>query len=109
MGKISSKKGVYILGGISGIIILVSIILISELGAVQYGGDTGAFLWTTFHFVINPILSVAYIVLTITKWIRVKEKARYLYTLGIAVALMYIYFSVSGNTLWLDLLGIDFN
>lgn len=109
MKEYSKKIDRYTFGGISGILILCAVIFVDEFIAVQYGGDTGALLWTTFHFVINPLFCAIYIVLTVLKWIHSKEKIRFLYPLGIALALFYLYVSMSGNILWLELFGIDFN
>lgn len=109
MEEFKRKIDKYTFGGISGILILSAIIIADELGAVQYGGDTGALLWTTFHFVINPLFCVIYIILTVLKGIHTKEKIRLFYPLGIAVALFYLYISISGNIFWLELFGIDFN
>ena len=105
----SKKINKYTLGGISGILILCAIILVDEFFSVQYGGDCGAFLWTTFHFILNPIFCGIYIVLTGFKWSHSKERVRFLYVLGIAVALFYLYVSISGNTFWIDIFGINFN
>ncbi|MEN8135372.1 MAG: hypothetical protein ABFS18_07515 [Thermodesulfobacteriota bacterium] len=98
----------YTFGGISGVLILYAVVLFDELGSVLLGGDSGAFLWTTFHFVINPLLCSIYLILTVLKMINKKDKYRWFSITGIALALFYLYIAVSGNTLWIDLLGIDF-
>lgn len=97
------------MGGFSGLLILLIIILFDELVTVQCGGDAGAFLWTTFHFIVNPILCLIYIIVTIFKAIHTRSKTRYFYPLGIAVAILYIYLSLTGSTFWLDFFNIDFN
>ena len=99
----------YAFGGVSGFCVLCILILVSEFGAIIYGGDVGSLLWTTFHFVVNPILCVIYTVITVYKYLSSKRKVRFLYIACVVVALLYIFVSVSGNTAWLDILNIDFN
>ena len=52
----------YTFSGWTGALILLIIYLASEFGTVALGGDFGAFMYVTLHFIVNPLLSVLVIV-----------------------------------------------
>ena len=98
-------------GGISGALILCFIIVSDEVLSAFYGGDLGAFLWTTFHFILNPVLCFIYIIISVVKGFRIKRKSyriRAVYLLLVLLAISYIYIAFSGNTTWPKMLGINF-
>ena len=96
-------------GGIVGFMLLAAAIAIDEVASVYLGGNLGAFLWTTFHFILNPILCVIYIVFTIVKGIRARSlKLGIVYLILILLALAYIYIAFTGNIWWPEFFGVDF-
>jgi hypothetical protein len=79
-------------GGISGACVLGLVILLDEGILVLCGGDLGAFLWTTFHFIFNPIFCLIYVILTVIKILRTEEtRYRAIYSILILLAIAYIY------------------
>jgi hypothetical protein len=96
-------------GGFSGFFILIFLIAVDEVASVLCGGNLGSFLWTTFHFILNPIFCFVYIIMTIVKGIHIKEsKEKYFYPLLILLALGYLYIAFSGSIFWVKTFGIKF-
>ena len=58
------------LGGWRGSILLLVVYVIVEVGTGLLGGDWGAFLYVTFHFVVMPTLSLGVILLTTAVTVR---------------------------------------
>lgn len=96
-------------GGIS-IIVLFSIwILLSEWGSMIIGDDLGAFLYTTIHFIINPILGVAAILCVIWHCFKTEELIiRILNICACAVPTFIIFIGLTGNPWLSEALGIKF-
>jgi len=57
-GKVDKKKT-------NRYFLLILIVVVTEFFPIKYCGDLGAFVWTTFHFIVNPISCLIYL-LTIT-------------------------------------------
>jgi hypothetical protein len=89
--------------------ILVAFVLINELTTGMFRNDFGAMLWVLFHFFVNPICCLLYIVFTIVKIKRSNSLKNYLWDmLSIFIAIWFIYIAISGNIAWVEMLGIDF-
>ena len=66
-------------GGWQGSLLLVVIYVFLEVGTSLLGGDWGAFLYVTFHFIVMPLLALGVILVTLilalvqqgTLWARV--------------------------------------
>lgn len=101
---------VWFLGGWTGLLWLIGIILLTELGGVRLGGDRGAFWWTTFHFIGNPLVCVAYSILTAVKAFQFRKSAgaKLFHMLPLAIPLGFVYLAFTGNTWWLEVLGVRF-
>jgi len=56
--------------GWKGSVLLLLVYVILEVGTGLLGGDWGAFLYVTFHFVVMPILSLGVILVTIAVTLR---------------------------------------
>ena len=85
------------LSGFSGLAILAIAILISEIctfGLMRMGSDIAGFLWVTFHFVINPVLCVAYSIFNLVQIIQFRSmQKRISYAVLVAVVIAYAGFS----------------
>jgi len=57
-------------GGWRGSILLLAAYVILEVGSGLLGGDWGALLYVTFHFIVMPILSLGLMLLTVTLTLR---------------------------------------
>ena len=84
------------------LVILISVILIDEILLFAIGGDLyGGFLWITFHFIINPLLALIYVVVVIIRVVRNGSKREPLWKIIYSIpAIFFIYLSVSGNMYW---------
>jgi hypothetical protein len=84
-------------------------VLIVEYALSFIGGDFAAFIWTTFHFIIDPILGLIislYLVWNIRKQNQISGKVISL--LSIVFPLFISYIGFSGNIWFVELLGINF-
>jgi hypothetical protein len=98
---VDCKFVIYFFGGISGGLVLVLCIPLVEILCIKLGGNFGDFLWTTFHFIVNPILCLIYIAITIAKAFRIKKTELIaLYFTFMLLALLYIFVAVTGNITW---------
>ena len=101
---------VWSLGSWTGLPWLIALILLTELGSVRLGGERGAFWWTTFHFIGNPLACVLYSILTLAKTLRRRPLgAKILHVLPIVVPIGFLYLAVTGNTWWLEVLRVRFH
>ena len=104
------KETIYILGGWSGSLILAFLLLVTEVSLHFIGGDWGAFLFVTFHFVLLPVMSVIVLLITGFKIYKMQERMQKIMTLmSISIPLGILYISVTGNTFLMEVLQIDFN
>lgn len=85
-------------------------VLASEYAPVfLVGGDSGALIWTTMHFILNPILGV--ILAIILAWNSIKQEnilAKTISFIGIILPLFVSYVGFTGNTWVIEFLGISF-
>ena len=51
-------------GGLRGAGLLLALFLLLEMGPPKMGGDSAAFLYVTFHFIVLPVLSICLLVAT---------------------------------------------
>lgn len=94
---------------VSVLIGLLLIVFMGELLPVIYGGDLGAFLWTSIHFVLNPLLCLAYIVFAAFQVFHTGSKQRRLLYLSLLVLpILYIYVLLSDPAGWVRILGLSF-
>lgn len=84
--------------------------ILVEKGLAILGGDTGAFLYTTGHFVLMPILSALLIVFQAIHLPR-QPNAKDLIWLSISLIVpgTIILIAISGNPIMFDVLHINFN
>ena len=90
--------------------IFVLWVLATEYGPLFLAADIGAFLWTTFHFIINPILGVVISLFLI--WHALSQKQLQPKVISIAAILfplLVCYVGFSGNIWFVELMGINFN
>lgn len=52
-------------GGWRGSVLLLAIYVLLEVGSRLLGGDWGAFLYVTFHFIVMPILALGVTLVTV--------------------------------------------
>jgi hypothetical protein len=98
------------ISGWYGSLILLALYLASEVGFSAVGGDWGSFLYVTSHFIIMPLLSFCIIVLTFIRLFNEKGVlAKFLTLCAIIVPVFIILLSLTGNTIMMDILDIDFN
>ena len=96
--------------GLSIISIFTFWVLITEYGPTFLEQDLGSFIWTTFHFIINPVLSLVTICILI--WHATgKGKAwvRALSLFGMIIPIIICYAGISGSIWFVELLGVNFN
>ena len=82
----------------------------TEYGPLFLAADIGAFLWITFHFIVNPILGV--IISLFLIWHAFSQKQLQSKVLSIAAILfplLVCYVGFSGNTWFVEIMGINFN
>jgi len=87
------------LGGWPGSILLLLIYVILEVGSSLVGGDWGAFLYVTFHFIVMPILAVGAILATLARAVGQQATVwKTIVTLGsVIIPLGIIGLAVSGE------------
>ena len=96
--------------GIKVTFLFVFWVLVAEYGPLLLSKGPGAFLWTTFHFIVNPILGV--IIFLFLIWHALSQKQLQPKVLSIAVMffpLLVCYVGFSGNIWFVELMGINFN
>lgn len=77
-------------------ILLLVVYVLAEWGCYRIGGDTGAFLYVTSHFIVMPLAALCFGVLTIIRVARTggfKRRALELSSLSIPAAIILIAFS----------------
>ena len=98
------------LGGWRGAGLLLAMFLLLEIGLPKIGGDSAAFLYVTFHFIVAPLLSICLLVATGLKAYRTKDLTARLLTLSsLIVPGLLLYNAFTGSTWLPELLGVDFN
>ncbi len=98
-----------IFGGWSGSLILVLFLLISEIGSGIIGGDWGAFIYVTLHFVLIPFFSIAVLLVTIFKVYKLQKQVQKIITVtSVVIPLMILYLTITGSTLLSKFLKVNF-
>ena len=96
--------------GIKMVSIFALWVLVSEYGPLLIDKDWGSFIWTTVHFVINPILGV--LICLFLVWHALTQKqftARILSIASICFPIFISYMGFTGSIWFVELLGINFN
>ena len=101
------KSSSYTYAGFVCSLVFIFWVLLSEYTSMFIGGDFGAFLYVTIHFIVNPLLGLSIAIFII--WPSLQQpKQKYLFLLSAIVPIAVTSIGLSGN-LWLtDLLGISF-
>jgi len=113
--KRNSKMSVYeniksLFNGWKGAFLLLVLYLLSEIGFVKLGGNTGAFLYVTFHFIIMPLLSICVITLTLRRiYCAATMKEKFVLLGSIVIPALIIFIAVTGDTTLPKMLQVDFN
>jgi lipopolysaccharide export LptBFGC system permease protein LptF len=98
-----------LLGGWRGLFLLVIFILATELFSSRVGGDTGAFLFVTFHFIISPLFCITHILITLINSTYQKSSGhKLIYLIPAFITGGIFYILVTGNIRWLEVLRINF-
>jgi len=101
---------IYFLGGWSGSLILTFLLLLTEIILNIIGGDQGAFMFVTFHFILIPLLSIIVLVITGIKICKIQERTQKIIILtSIIIPISILYISITGNTILIDILKINFS
>jgi hypothetical protein len=96
--------------GWKGAFLLLVLYLFSEIGFVKLGGDTGAFLYVTIHFILMPLLSILLIIFTIRRiYYASGVKKKLLLAGSVIIPAFIVFIAVTGDTTLPKLLNIDFN
>jgi hypothetical protein len=95
------------LRGWIGALALAIVYLATEFALFSIGGDWGAFLYVTFHFILGPIMSLVVLIATLLA-LRTPNTwpARGLLLLSTVVPFIILYLAITGSSLPLDLLGV---
>jgi uncharacterized membrane protein YagU involved in acid resistance len=83
-------------------------VLASEYGTASISGDLGAFIWTSFHFILNPILGLLLSIFLV--WAAIKQDqlhAKIFSLISTALPLFISYAGFTGNIWFVELLGIN--
>lgn len=84
-------------------------ILITELGISALGADLGAFLYVTFHFIINPIFAVVVIIFQFLIFFsKTRFVTKILNVICCFVPAVIIHAAITGNFWLTELLGVNF-
>jgi len=84
--------------------------LLSEvLSTVLIGDGIGAFLYVTFHFVVNPVLAVAVVVFVVRTLRRQRAWVAAASMVGAGLALGVAYIGLSGSPWLTQMLGLRFS
>ena len=95
--------------GIIGITALLGWVVLTEIGSSSIGGDLGSFLYTTFHFIVNP--SFGLVVLVLATWHGIKAKNALIKTIDLTACIIpaaIIYSGITGSFWLSELLGVKF-
>lgn len=95
--------------GVIGITALLGWVVLTEIGSSSIGGDLGSFLYTTFHFIVNPILSLA--VLILAAWHGIKTEKALIKTIDLTACIIpaaIIHTGITGSFWLSELLGVKF-
>jgi len=85
-------------------------VVVSEYSPQLFNKDIGAFIWITFHFIINPILGIFVCLFLIWHGVTQKQlQPKLLSIIAVVFPLFISYVGFSGNTWFVELLGINFN
>ncbi len=96
-------------GGWSGSFILLLVFLITEIGSSIIGGDWGAFLYVTFHFILIPFFGVCVLGITMIKAYKAQKQLPKVVTfLSIVIPLGILYITITGSTWLTNFLKINF-
>lgn len=101
---------IFILGGWSGSLILAFLLLVTEIILNIVGGDWGAFMFVTFHFILIPLLSIIVLITTGFKIRKIQGGMGKLITLtSIIIPIGILHLSTTGNTILMEILKIIFS
>lgn len=103
-------KHIVIFGGWTGSFILLMVLLLTEIGSYIIGGDWGAFLFVTFHFILIPLFSMFVLCITGIKVYKMQKQLSRIGTfLSVIIPLSILYIAITGSTLLIKLSNINFN
>jgi len=97
------KRFVLFFGGTKGGLILAAFILVGECLTflLMPESDLAGFLWVTIHFVVGPVVAVAFILVTMVKLFMVNQWTTRLSCLLIPLpVVLYLYMAVTGDPRW---------
>lgn len=84
-------------------------ILLTELGSKLIGGEWGGFLWTGFHFFINPIYCLYYLAISFKHLRNIQTgMRRFLFFLSLLVPIAYLIILWKFNIEWVEFFNIKF-
>lgn len=107
--KTTQKSWTYFAGW-RGSFSLLILYFVLEFGTYKIGGDWGAFLYVTFHFILMPLLSMCLLIITLLYVVKASGiSKKILIFSSIAIPIYIIIIAFTGNTIMVDLLNIDFN
>ena len=95
----------------SGLMVFLSFliwVLVSEYVPTFIKNDFGGFIWTTFHFVLNPILGLSIAIFICWHALKQRFWVKVVSLLSTCFPLFISYVGFSGNIWFIQLLGIDF-
>jgi len=84
--------------------------ILSETITILISGDIGAFLWITFHFILNPVIGG--IVMLVAIWLSLKQNIlwiRIVTLVSCVVPLIIIYLGYTGSFWIYEKLNVNFN
>ena len=84
-------------------------VLLAELGPTFLPPDEGAFLYVTFHFILNPLLGICVgILIVLHSLLQPKSIAKVLGVVLSIIPLLVTYVGVTGATWLTEMLGVRF-
>lgn len=88
---------------------LILFVLLSELGVKLIGGELGGFLWIAFHFCINPIYCIYFLVISLKNFRGVQNNTdKLIYFLSFLVPIFYLIVLWKFNIEWMEFFNINF-
>lgn len=82
-------------------------VLLTEIGSALVGGDSGALLYVTFHFIINPVLGLIVVLFAIRHALKQQNIWLIITTLiACCIPFTIVYFAISGSFWLTETLGI---
>lgn len=91
-------------------VFLLSLYIFLEIIFAKIGGNTAAFLYVTFHFIIMPLIAILVLILTTRQISRANTiTAKLLLLSSLAIPMMVLYIAVTGDTTLPKILNVDFN